>query len=546
MTGGDDSDDTIIEERIDEYGIANLMAETSKHNEATSQKTVGIPGVITLPGNNIIPKEPSGNTREQVVKRKRRKPVKFVPDEDHRPKINRNSVDTVQETKISKEFCEIPEIMDSVSAGTSTVVNGSRGNATVDSSKIAIQKQPIHRMIISKRGASRKRRGGIAQGDQLAQVINNLSHEIGNMNNNSRSENVNSSVLPSDNLVGRLNIPMKESKPETTYSLTSSYKESSSYMGSNGEAVPSGDGETTKATTHNQANAESNVVTGCFNNEDIKEGQYKTVMNSATSLTFSFTNNGEVEKTEVVRGRGRGRGRRRGRGRGRPPGRRIARNLIIRNGGATKNALNDTTSKISISEERREMGITSEHVIGNISNGQKSNGNIPKEVAERKRSDQVTKVLEESINEKPQEGSEANEDAHGGPGEGNKVSSPCKGGGRKRRSASRHQDGQVTPVTPTRRSLRRASGDRAKTPESSVNKDTVNKLISESGSNGIEETIRAVSAKLKSKRGRKKKVSVNAETDLPSGDVTEAFVSQGEFNHVIQCEDPLLVKETVV
>ena len=42
------------------------------------------------------------------------------------------------------------------------------------SSKITIQKQPIHRMIISKKGASRKRRGGLAQGGQLAQVINNL------------------------------------------------------------------------------------------------------------------------------------------------------------------------------------------------------------------------------------------------------------------------------------------------------------------------------------------------------------------------------------
>ena len=545
MTGGDDSDDTIIEDGIDEYGIANLIAETSKHNEATSHKSVGIPAVITVPGNKIIPKEPSGSIREQVVKRKRRKPVKFVPDEDHRPKINRNSVDTVQETKISKEFCQIPEIMDSVSAGTSTVVNGSRDHATVDSSKIAIQKQPIHRMIISKRGASRKRRGGIAQGDQLAQVISNLSHEISNMSNNSRSENGNSSVLPSGSLVSRLNITMKESKPDTTNSLTSAYKESSSYMESNAETVPSGDGETTKATPHNQINADSHEITGCFNNEDIKKGQYITVRNSATSLTFNFTNNAEVEKTEVVRGRGRGRGRRRGRGRGRPPGRRIARKLIIRNGGATQNTLNDSTSKISISEETPEMGITSKQVIGDISNGQKSNGNIPKEGVNGKRSDQVTKEVAESINEKPQEGSEANEDAHGGPGEGNEVSSPCKGGGRKRRSASRYQDGQVTPVTPTRRSLRRASGDRAKTPDNSVNKDTMNKLTSESGSSGIEETIRAVSAKLKLKRGRRKKASVNAETDLPSGDVTEAVMSQGEFNHMTQCEDPIVVKETM-
>ena len=537
MTGGDDSDDTIIDEVVDEYGIANLMAETSKHNEATSQKTVGIPGVITVPGNNIIPRDPSGNTREQVVKRKRRKPVKFVPDEDHRPKINKNSVDTVQETKIPKEFCEIPEIMDSVNAGTSTVVNGSRNNATVDSSKITIQKQPIHRMIISKRGAGRKRRGGIAQ------VINNLSHESGNMNNNSRSENVNTSVLPSDSLVGRLNITMKESKTETSNSLTFANRESSSYMVSNVEAVPSADQDTTKATTHNQASADGNVPGGCFNNEDIKEGQYKTVMNSATSLTFNFTSNDEVEKSEVARGRGRGRGRRRGRGRGRPPGRRIARNLIVRSSGATQNALKDTTSKISIGEETPEMGITSEQVIGNIPNGHESDGNIPKEVVERKRSDEVTNVLAESSNEKPQEGSEANEDVQRGSGEGTEVSSPCKGGGRKRRSASRHQDGQVTP---TRRSLRRASGDRAKTPDSSVNKDTMNKLISESGSNDIEEAIKAVSAKLKSKRGRKKKVCVNAETDLPSGDVSQAFVSQGEFKHVTQCEDPILVKETMV
>ena len=550
MTGGDDSDDTIIEETVDEYGIANLMAETSKHKDVTAQKAVGVPGVVTVPGSNIIQTEPSGNVREQVVKRKRRKPVKFIPDEDHRPKINRNSVDTVPETKISKEVCEIPEMMDSVSAGTSTVVNGSRENAAADSSKITIQKQPIRRMIISKRGASRKRRGGLAQGGQLAQVINNLSYEIGNMSNNARSENVNTSVLPSDvncdSLVARLNISMKESKPETTNSLTFSYKESSSCMPSNAEAVPSGDQETTKPTTHNPANADSNVTTGCFNNKDIKEGQDKNVMNSVRPLTFKFTNNDQVEKSEVVRGRGRSRGRRRGRGRGRPPSRRRALPKLVVRSGVTQNALDDSTSKITTGEETPEMGITSEKVIGNLSNGQESNGNIPKEVVDRKRNDQVTKMLAESSNENPQEGSEANVEAHRGSGDGSEVSSPHKGGGRKRRSVSRQQEGQVAPVTPTRRSLRRASGDRAKTPDSSANKDTMNKLISESGSNGFERTIQTVSAKPKSKRGRKKKVSVNTEVDLPSRDVTEPFVSQGEFNHVAQCEDPVLVKGTLV
>ena len=74
----------------------------------------------------------------------------------------------------------------------------------------------------------------------------------------------------------------------------------------------------------------------------------------------------------------------------------------------------------------------------------------------------------------------------------------------------------------------------------------MNQLISESGSNGFERTIQTVSAKPKSKRGRKKKVSVNTEVDLPSRDVTEPFVSQGEFNHVAQCEDPVLVKGTLV
>ena len=547
MTGGDDSDDTIIEEAVDEYGIANLMAETSKHKDVTAQKAVGAPGIITVSGNSVIPTEPSGNVREQVVKRKRRKPVKFIPDEDHRPKINRNSVDTVPETKISKELCQIPEMVDSVSAGTSTVVNGSRENAAVDSSKITIQKQPIHRMIISKRGASRKRRGGLAQGGQLAQVINNLSHEIGNMSNNARSENVNSSVLPSDtncdSLVARLNISMKESKPETTNSLTFAYKESSSCMPSNAEAAPSGDQETTKPTTHNPANTHSNVTTGCFNNKDIKEGQDKNVMNSVRPLTFKFTNNDEVKKSEVVRGRGRSRGRRRGRGRGRPPGRRrVLPNLIVRSG-VTQNALDDSTSKITTGEETPEMGIVSEKVIGNLSNGLESNGNILKEVVDRKRNDQVTKILAESSNEKPQEGSEANEDARRGSENGSEASSPYKGGCRNRRSSSRQVEGQVTQLTPTRRSLRRASGDRAKTPDSSTNKDTMNKLISESGSNGLEHTI---SAKPKSKRGRKKKVALNTDVDLPSGDVTEPFVSQEEINYVAQCEDPILVKGTVV
>ena len=514
LAGGDDSDDTIIEEAVDEYGIANLIAETSKHKDVTVQKAVGVPGVATVPASNIIPREPPGNTREQVVKRKRRKPVKFVPDEDHRPKINRNLTDTVQETKISKELCEIPEIMDSVSAGTNTLVN-----AVADSSKITIQKQPIHRLIISKRGASRKRRGGLAQGGQLAQVINNLSHEIGNLSNNARSKNVNSSVLPSDancgSLVTTLNISMKQSKTENTNSLNFAYKE----MPSNAETAPtapSGDQETTKPTIHIPANTDSNVTTGCFNNKDIKEGQDNNVMNSVRPLTFKFTNNDEIEKSEVVRGRGRSRGRRRGRGRGRPPGRRrVLLNLTVKKSGTTQNASDDSPSKISTGQEAPEMGITSEKVISNFSNEQESSGNILKEIVERKPNDDVTKILPENNNEKPQEGSESNEDAHRGSGDGSETSSPFKGGGRKRRSASRQQEGQVTPVTPIRRSLRRASGDRAKTPDGSVNKDTMSKLMSESGSNGIEQTVQTGSAKPKSKRGRKKKVSVNTEVDLP-------------------------------
>ena len=253
-----------------------------------------------------------------------------------------------------------------------------------------------------------------------------------------------------------------------------------------------------------------------------------------------------LKKVRSFGGRGRSRGRRRGRGRGRPPGRRrVLPNLIVRSG-ITQNALDDSTSKITSAEETPEMGITSEKVIGNLSNGQEINGNIPKEVVDRKRNDQVTKMLAESSNENPQEGSEANVEAHRGSGDGSEVSSPYKGGGRKRRSVSRQQEGQIAPVTPTRRSLRRASGDRAKTADSSANKDTMNKLITESGSNRFERTIQTVSAKPKSKRGRKKKVSVNTEVDLPSRDVTEPFVSQGEFNHVAQCEDPVLVKGTLV